>query len=97
MKNLTKEEKYIMLTFGAITLIVLALMFVIPSDYRLFVKRASGVANLIGGLLAIGSFAVYYVTIIKQADSTWAGVMWFVLLALGFTTAAGFNFDYFGL
>lgn len=92
-----KEGKIILIVFGVITLLVLLLMFVIPSDYRLFVKRAGFIPNLIGAILALGSYAVYYVTIKQERDSTWMGVLWFLLLGGGFVTAAGFNFDYFGI
>ncbi len=94
---MTKNEKTLLAVFGAIALLVLALMFVIPSHYKLFVQRAGAFPNLIGALLVIGSWVYYYVCIKRQSDSTTAGIIWAALLVGGLVTAAGFNFDYFGL
>lgn len=92
-----KENKIILIVFGVITLLVLGLMYVFNTDIKLFVKRAGFVPNLIGTVSVIGSWCVYFYAIVKEKDSTWAGIVWFLLLGLGLVCSGGFNFDYFGL
>lgn len=85
-----KEGRIIAIVFGVISVLVLALLFVIPSQLRDNVKAAPGWLNFIGGLLVIGSFGTVLYPLVTGADSTNTGKVWAVALGLGIFCAAGF-------
>jgi hypothetical protein len=84
-----KESILISIVFGVITLGVLLLQFVIPSQYRTEVKDASGAWNVIGFILALASFGAVVRGAYSDDETKGYKWAWAILLVLSFFCAAG--------
>lgn len=86
-----KEAKAMYVVFGIITLLVLALEFIIPSELRDNVKAATTAWNLLGGVLTFSSFVPIVKAQTAGEEGSWGySIAWGVLLALGIFCSAGF-------
>ncbi len=92
-----KKSATIFLAIAAvITLLVVLTVFVFNTDLHRFANRAGAFWNVLGGLCFASSFAVLYFGYKEEADAK-TGILWFIMMALGFMCSCGWNFDYFGL
>lgn len=84
-----KEQKIVKPILIALTLLLLAVQFLIPSEYRDAVIYTSNILNVIGGVL-VGCSAIPVILSYNAGEEGSYGyaVAWFLMLAAGFLIAA---------
>lgn len=87
-----KEKKSNIVWFSIITLLLLALQFVIPSQYRDEVKDAPTWMNVLGGLITAGSIVPVMMGFFgkKDVDGASYAKAWIVMMVIGLFLTAGF-------
>lgn len=84
-----KESILVSIVFGLITIGVLLLQWVIPSQYRTEVKDASTAWNVVGFILTLASFGAVVVGAFWNEETKGFKWAWIILLVLGLFCAAG--------
>ena len=84
-----REKKIVIPILAVITLLLLAVQFIIPSEYRDAVKYTDTWLNVIGGLLTGGSIVPLIMAwnAGEEGSSSYA-LAWVIMLAIGFLLAA---------
>lgn len=85
-----KQNKVIVTFLVIVSLLILAVLFLIPSEVRDNVKATPTWLNIIGGLLVAGSAVPPILGIASQDDTRNHARWWIIMLALGILTATGF-------
>ena len=85
-----KQALIMCAVFGAISILVMLILFVFNNQLHDHVKVASPALKVIGGLMVAGSAGIVAYGAFGSADTKSFGKWWAVLLAGGIFVAAGF-------
>lgn len=85
-----KQNRLIGVAFGIITILILLVQFVIPSQYRTEVIDAPTWMNWVGGLITAGSIVPVILEMTTPDEGKPYSWAWLIMIGLGFFIAAGF-------
>lgn len=86
-----KQNRILLIVFAIITLLVLGLEFVFPTDIKTSVMDAAVLARIAGGLLTAASWLPLYLGVRQDDETKGYKIAWVVMLVLGLLVAIQFG------